>query len=458
MRWLHKGGWAAVALACLSHGLTGCSSDAGSNAEAGVDGGVGGGGHADGSRRREAGVDAGIRRGADGSHDAGHNPAGHDASRRGAPDAMSDSARGDSPSPTPDSDAPDAGAHRSILVGICDSVGMGLGWSNFIITDGDAGPRGTGTTWMRIGETGEWAPGPCAGQGLNCDDGTLDYALLAGYGVMVILGDSACDMTLAEAQNWMTRYASYGSRIIWEYCNEPWNGNGSPLVPPGQIAKVYESIYDWKHDSGTLAQYPGLAEQPLVLQVIGEYEGIPAGQNGQWWLQRYMDADGGVPDLKVDGFSSHPYGVANTPYTMNDPWVLEAIEAERNEALSLGFSPSLPWYASEWGFSLRPDQGQASSYADQNSLIAAGLAQVATWPWLTGIWIYTSKDESPKGDPSIGDFGVFTTRMNADCYDHDEAGQPIGGCPADCGCNDPATPINNRPAFQTIVDFAQQHR
>jgi hypothetical protein len=329
-----------------------------------------------------------------------------------------------------------------LAVGMNDAVGMGRGWSDFIISNG-GGPRGSGITWARRGVTGSYSAGS---SNIDVDDGSADYMLAAGYSVVIILGDSACNMTLSEAQSWMTQYASYGDRIIWEYGNEPWNGTGSPLVPPGTFAQVFQSIYDWKHNAATLTMYPGLAAQPLTLPVIGINEGIPAGQNGEWWLQRYLDA---VPNLQVDGFTSHPYGPANTGYNSGQAWVLEAVVAERNDALGRGFSAELPWYITEWGFSLRQGYGPyASSYADQDAKTAAGLAEAATWPWLKGIWIYSSHDDS------TGYFGVFTTRCSTGAYDSDGAGEHVGGCEDNTG----GEPLNERPVFETLVNFAAAHR
>jgi hypothetical protein len=172
---------------------------------------------------------------------------------RSAADARSESVRAPSDAESPDAEGPtdvDAGAHTAdasgrdaartdtILVGLNGTVGMGKGWSDFIISNG-GGPRGSGLTWGRCGVTGPYVHGSTS---IDTDDGSTDYGLAAGYGEVIILGDSACDMTLADAQSWMKAYASYGDRIVWEYCNEPWNGNGNALVPPGQLAMSYEAL------------------------------------------------------------------------------------------------------------------------------------------------------------------------------------------------------------------------
>ena len=319
--------------------------------------------------------------------------------------------------------------------------GWGPPLSNYIMADG--------FRWERVDEqeSGTYQAGSSAATDANTrlsDGSNLDILLPTDTN---------------QAMSWMNAYKSYGSRVIFEFWNEPWtSSNGTPAIPAGTYAQEYEAAYNAKHAPGT-----GIT-QPLLFMTIGEAYST----DNTMWLQRAMASGSGVPNLKVDAFSAHPYGEANQDNSHS--YGVDALVYDRNDAVSRGFT-NTPWYVTEFGFTLNPAQVQTGSpnasstwyvpsYAEQAKQITAAYNEMIQYgdgdkgTWLQGILYYQAHDDS------TGWFGLLTS---PNAPSHDNAGEIAGGekaCttgqpPPPCGTAN--TPIIPRPGYFALKAFLTNH-
>jgi len=328
-------------------------------------------------------------------------------------------------------------------VGLNDFTGWGPPLTSYYLADG--------FKWARLGEMGGgYTPG-----------NDVDAALSDGCNVVIILPTDT-----NEAMSWMNAYKSYGSRVVYEFWNEPWtSSNGTPVIPAGTYAQDYEAAYNAKHAAGIT--------QPLLFMTIGALA-----DNGPMWLATAMQT---VPGLKVDAFSAHPYGEVNDDSPNNNPNVtpkhsygVKALIALHQDAVNRGFSDT-PWYVTEYGFTLNPSQSGSGgqcvssgqyvpSYAEQanqltlayNKMITLGDGVAGTW--LKGIMWYQTHDDS------TGWFGLLTSPTSAS-QDANGTCATINGVTNNNAVkeltgNDSSganTPITPRPAYTALKAFITNH-
>jgi hypothetical protein len=255
---------------------------------------------------------------------------------------------------------------------------------------------------------------------------------------------------------WMNHYntAAYASRIIYEFGNEQYlTGSGYGMTAQA-YAQAYETAYNDKHAAGIA--------QPLLFMTTGNpcwsIAEDACSTNGDLYLEKAMDASkGGVSNLKVDGFSTHTYGGADSD-TSNHTNGVNALLAQHQDAINHGFTAT-PWYVTEWGVTLNPSQASsgaavndgyyAPSYAAQASDITTAYTKMVSYgdgvngTWLKGIVYYQTHDDS------TGWFGLLTSPTPAS---KDYAGEPTGNDSS--GANTPITP---RPAYAALKTFLTNH-
>ena len=312
--------------------------------------------------------------------------------------------------------------------------------------------RSAGFVWNRW-EAGGAYPGP---------NNNVDSQLSDGANVLIILPTD-----LTEAMSWMNKYNSsqYASRIIYEFGNEAYLKNSGYGMSAQAYAQAYEAAYNAKHTAGI--------PQPLLFMTTGDecwsFTEDQCDNGNELYLEKAMDASkGGVANLKVDGFSTHTYGGANTD-TNNHANGINALLYQHQDAVSHGFT-NTPWYVTEWGVTLNPSQAAsnpnttdcyyAKSYADQASCLNAAYTQMIAYgdgvsgTWLKGIIYYGTHDDS------TGWFGLLTS-PNAPSHDYsgEAAGAEMactsGQPPPPCGSA--PTPVTTRPIFDSLKTFLTNH-
>ena len=302
------------------------------------------------------------------------------------------------------------------FIGIDGINGWGPALSSYMLNDG--------FKWDRSDVTG----GGYSGAGNDVDD-----RLASGANVIIILPTDT-----NEAMSWMNAYKSYGSRVMFEFWNEPWtSSNGPAAIPVATYTQEYEAAYTAKHNAGIT--------QPLLFMTCGDQDG---NSSGSTWL---AEAKKAVPNLQVDAFSDHPYGQANQS-DGSHTYGVNAIAYQHNEAVNLGFTDT-PWYITEFGFTIKPSQSgdgaYAPSYAQQAADLTAAYKQLITYgdgvsgTWLKGIQYYGAHDDS------TGWWGLITAPVTSGL---DAAGEP-GGTVAQTS----PTPVLPRPAYTALKAFLTNH-
>lgn len=338
-------------------------------------------------------------------------------------------------------------------IGLNDFVGWGPPLTHQYLSDG--------FRWARIEVSGSYASNNAidAALGAGCGDGTSS--------------DSACNVVAivpnnpTEAMSWMSHYniAADASRIIYEFGNEQYlTGSGYGMTAQA-YAQAYETAYNDKHAVGIA--------QPLLFMTTGD----PCWSNAEdtcangaeLYLEKAMDTSkGGVANLKVDAFSTHTYGGANSSWN-NSTNGVNALLAQHQDAVSHGFTDT-PWYVTEWGVTLNPSQASsepsssdclyAASYSAQATCLTAAFNQMVAYgdgvngTWLKGIVYYQTHDDS------TGWWGLLTSPNSPST---DSAGEPAGGetaCtagqpPPPCGTAN--TPIVLRPSYSALKAFLTNH-
>jgi hypothetical protein len=339
-------------------------------------------------------------------------------------------------------------------IGLNDFTGWGPPLTHQYLSDG--------FRWARISVDGNYAANNAIDSTLStgCGDGTGSDP---NCNALVILPDNA-----SEAMSWMNHYntPAYASRLVYEFGNEQYLTNSGYTLTAQAYAQAYETAYNEKH----AANIP----QPLLFMTTGNpcwgsLTEDACSTDGELYIEKAMDASqGGVPNLKVDGFSTHTYGGANGNWN-NDTNGVDALLAQHQDAVAHGFT-NTPWYVTEWGVTLDPSQsdGQpsssgcfyATSYAMQATCITDAYNQMVSYgdgvngTWLQGIMYYQTHDDS------TGWWGLLTS-PNAPTTD--SAGEAAGGetaCtngqpPPPCGTAN--TPINLRPSYYALNAFLTNH-
>ena len=314
-------------------------------------------------------------------------------------------------------------------IGLNDFTGWGPPLTKQYIDDG--------FRWARIDETGSgYSPGNAVDSALGpgCGDGVSTDP---GCNVLIIVPSST-----SGAMSWMNAYKSYGSRVIYEYTNEPfYNG-----VSASTYAQGYQAAYNAKHAAGIT--------QPLLFMTTGD----PFNQyGGKLWLDEALLA---VPNLQIDGFSSHPYGEANADVNQHSNGV-NGLLYEHQNAVNNGFA-NAPWYVTEFGFTLcQPVTGGCTTtsstsstwyvpnYAQQAAQLTAAYNQMIAYgdgtsgTWLQGIMWYQTHDDG------TGWFGLLTSPTPASL---DNAGEPAGNDTSKAN-----TPIVLRPSYTALKAFLTNH-
>ncbi len=334
-------------------------------------------------------------------------------------------------------------------IGLNDFIGWGPPLTHQYLSDG--------FRWARISVDGSYAANNAidAVMAPGCDDGmSSDSSLLCS--AVVIVPDNA-----TQAMTWMTHYASYGSRIIWEFGNEQYLTNSGYTMTAQAYAQAYEAAYNAKHAAGS-----GITS-PLLFMTTGDpcwsSAEDPCTNGAELYLEKAMsntaDANGvkGVPNLQVDGFSTHTYGGADSN-TSNDSNGVDGLIAQHQDAVNHGFT-NTPWYVTEWGVTLDPVQAEdgpsvndgyyAPSYADQAADITSAYSKMISYgdgtngTWLKGIMYYQTHDDS------TGWFGLLTSPTPES---KDNAGEATGADSS--GAN---TPITLRPSYTALKAFLTNH-
>jgi hypothetical protein len=307
----------------------------------------------------------------------------------------------------------DAGAAQGLIaIGVNDGNGWGPTVSSYFYADD--------IHWDRVDTEG--------GGG---DSSYVDAVLAAGWSAVVIV-----DADQSNAMATMQAYASYGSRVVFEYTNEPWE----VPVAASTYAENYAAVRSAKVSAGIT--------QPLCFQTIGS-GGYPDA-NGQMWIDLALAA---VPDLGVDAFSMHPYGEVDENDDGNSYGVGALIANQAYTAsVANGRFAAAPWWVTEFGFTLNPDNNDGDddatalgwyvpSYADQAQQLTLAYDELVTLPWLAGVLWYQTHDDS------TGWFGLVTSPTPEST---DYAGEATG--------NDSSaapTPVNPRPSYAALVAVIQ---
>ena len=305
------------------------------------------------------------------------------------------------------------GGQGAMAVGVNDGNGWGPNVSSYFY--------GQGIHWDRIDNEGQGGA-----------SGLADAALAAGWSAVIIV-----DTNESNALSTMQHYASYGSRVVFEYTNEPWE----VPVDPGTYAQNYQTVRAAKVAAGI--------QQPLLFQTIGS-GGYP-NSNGTMWIDRGLAA---VPGLQVDAFSTHPYGqVAEN--NDGDSYGVAALIADQAHTASVagGRFANTPFWVTEFGFTLNPDNNSGydpsqarawyvPSYADQASQLTQAYAKFVTLPWLKGVLWYQAHDDS------TGWFGLVTSPTPES---KDNAGEATGN-----DSSGAPTPVNPRPSLSALVAVITQ--
>jgi hypothetical protein len=138
----------------------------------------------------------------------------------------------------------------------------------------------------------------------------------------------------------------------------------------------------------------GITGVTLIFNSFGDYE-TAGGElslmaNGRGWLGDALKAE---PELKqrVSDFSNHPYGIPGVKYVHGD-WGMEGLEAQHQDAVSLGFSKTA-FYATEYGES----DTHPSSLQIQAERIKWAYGRMLSMPFVRGVWYYQLHDDSTGG-------------------------------------------------------------
>ena len=335
------------------------------------------------------------------------------------------------------------GSNKGVpFIGLNDFTGWGPPLTHQYLSDG--------FRWARLEMSGSYAAGNAIDNTLapGCGDGTGSDP---GCNAVVILPNNA-----TQAMTWMNHYntAAYASRIVYEFGNEQYLTVSGYGMTAQAYAQAYETAYNDKHAAGI--------PQPLLFMTVGNpcwsIAEDACSTNGDLYLEKAMDASkGGVSNLKVDAFSTHTYGGADSDYNNHTNGV-GALLAQHQDAVSHGFT-NTPWYVTEWGVTLNPSQasGQSSpndcfyaaSYTAQATCITNAYTKMIAYgdgvsgTWLKGIMYYQTHDDSN------GWWGLVTSPTPVS---KDAAGEPAGDDSS--GAN---TPINPRPAYNALKAFLTNH-
>jgi hypothetical protein len=280
-----------------------------------------------------------------------------------------------------------------------------------------------GFRWGRIDESGS----ECAA------NDEASQAEADGISVMLIIPEN-----LSGAESCMNMFAQYGSKVIFEFGNEPfYNG-----VSVSTYATEYQQAYDYKHCiTSTGAPVSGCTPitQPLLFMTTGNPGNVTGSNPNLFWLDAAVDD---VPNLQVDGISAHTYDEAGEDLNNTSNGVVALVDEHADAAAIKEGSTTpftnTPWYVTEYGFTLCDPESATScpttssaatgwyvpSYCEQekqlilgyNAMMAYGDGQSGTW--LKGIMWYETHDN---GVP-IGDFGLVTDNATS----KDNAGETIG--------------------------------
>ncbi len=327
-------------------------------------------------------------------------------------------------------------------IGLNDFTGWGPPLTHQYLSDG--------FRWARLEAGGSYTPNNevDTALGSGCGDGITSDP---GCNVILIVPDNP-----SAAMSWMNHYntAAYASRIVYEFGNEQYLTNSGYGMSAQAYAQAYETAYNDKHSAGI--------SQPLLFMTTGDpcwsIAEDTCTNGAELYIEKAMDASkGGVPNLKVDAFSTHTYGGTNSNYN-NDTNGVDALLAQHQDAVSHGFT-NTPWYVTEWGVTLNPSQASngatvndglyAPSYADQASDITAAYTKMVSYgdgangTWLKGIVYYQTHDDS------TGWWGLLTSPTPVS---KDNAGEPAGDDSS--GAN---TPINLRPSYTALKAFLTNH-
>jgi hypothetical protein len=284
--------------------------------------------------------------------------------------------------------------------------------------------QGDGFLWNRVDVAGS-----------SYHSGTeVDASLNRGLNVVMIL-----PMSASSAMTWMNAYTHFGSRVVFEFGNEPYfNGSGgSPgCGAAGTYAQAYKAAYDAKHSAGI--------PQPLLFVTNGDPFGC-----GNW----LTDAVNTVPSLQVDAFSAHPYG-KDTDNVGNCSYGVQAFFCEHTNAVNHGFT-NTPWYITEFGYTINPNEAgharYATNYATQASQLTASYNDLIQYgdgvkgTWLKGILWYQVHDDG------TGWFGLLTAPPST------VTGVDASGEPAGSKAGSAALPISLRPSYFALKTFLTNH-
>jgi hypothetical protein len=138
----------------------------------------------------------------------------------------------------------------------------------------------------------------------------------------------------------------------------------------------------------------GIKGVTLMFNSFGDYETaggeLSPMSSGRGWLGDALKAE---PELKqlISAFSNHPYGIPGVKYVHGD-WGMEGLEAQHQDAVSLGFAHT-DFYATEYGESdTRP-----SSMQVQAERIKWAYDKMLAMSYVRGVWYYQLHDDSTGG-------------------------------------------------------------
>lgn len=237
-----------------------------------------------------------------------------------------------------------------------------------------------------------------AGAGLN----TPQHAREEGFtNNLVIVGDTPYAERLATVNTaaWTTKAltevkeAVANGDTLLEVGNEMYLKGSSPLgatngAEPAKYAEMYMSL-------ANAVDAAGIKGVKLLFNSFGNY--VPPNgtasrvANDGGWLADALAAQPGLKQ-RVDGFTSHPYGLAGE--NGEDDWGPGALQAEHNQAAALGFA-NTDYYVSEFGVRTEASGPTGSaSLAQQAERVQTVYAELIGLGYVKGIWFYESHDES----------------------------------------------------------------